>query len=385
MDQSTKNFYINPEILRWARITIGFTQENAAKKLDVKVEQLKKWEEGKEEAPLRKIRKFSAVYRRATTAFLLNSIPEENIPTKFRKLLYDNINSFSTATLLAIRKVVSIQNLAKDVFDIGSNIFIKDIQKLSTISDYDQIAEQVIMLLVLNEKIITKNKPVFEQLNLWKNAIEAKGIYVVELGFPVEEAKGFAIYDNIAPVITLNTNDHPKVRIFTLLHELSHLIFHSDAIGDQGSLFNYSTDNSLEAKCNFLAGNIILPTAYLKQKVSSLQLNPKQDIDTTLEVLTRVFNVSKQVTLRRLLNENLISKDLFVARNKLLRESYIHVKPEKKKRSGGDFYVKFFKNNSRAFVYDIMDAYKRNRISYLDILNYLNIRSTTLSKLEYRL
>ena len=73
MNKQLTNFFINPEILKWARITIGYSFEMAAKKLGVDVEKLKKWEEGLEEAPIRKIRKFGEVYKRATTVFLLNN------------------------------------------------------------------------------------------------------------------------------------------------------------------------------------------------------------------------------------------------------------------------------------------------------------------------
>ena len=378
------DFCINPALLKWARETIGLSVEMAAKKINVDSDVLKKWEEGIIETPTKKIKKLSEVYKRPTTVFLMNNIPDENISKKFRQLLYSNINSFSTPTLMAIRKAIRIQTLAKDVLETSDNNFIKEISKLKLIDSYEKISEKLIESLGLNEDIISKPKNVFEQLNMWKNSIEAKGIYILEVGFPVSEAKGFAIYDKKVPVIVLNTNDYPHSRIFTLLHELSHFIYGEDAIDDEYSLMNFSTDDKLEIKCNYLAGSILVPSLYLKNKITFLNLNIKNDINTTLEVLARIFNVSQQVILRRIFISDYLNKDQFNSINYDLRESFLHSEV-KEKKTGGNFYIKFLKNNSRSFIYDVLEAYRINKISHFDVMDYLNLKSSTLASLENRL
>jgi len=378
------DFCINPALLKWARETIGLSVEMAAKKINVDSDVLKKWEEGIIETPTKKIKKLSEVYKRPTTVFLMNNIPDENISKKFRQLLYSNINSFSTPTLMAIRKAIRIQTLAKDILETNDNNFIKEISKLKLIDSYEKISEKLIESLGLNEDIISKPKNVFEQLNMWKNSIEAKGIYILEVGFPVSEAKGFAIYDKKVPVIVLNTNDYSHSRIFTLLHELSHFIYGEDAIDDEYSLMNFSTDDKLEIKCNYLAGSILVPSLYLKNKITFLNLNIKNDINTTLEVLARIFNVSQQVILRRIFISDYLNKDQFNSINYDLRESFLHSEVREKK-TGGNFYIKFLKNNSRSFIYDVLEAYRINKISHFDVMDYLNLKSSTLASLENRL
>ena len=378
------DFCINPALLKWARETIGLSVEMAAKKINVDSDVLKKWEEGIIETPTKKIKKLSEVYKRPTTVFLMNNIPDENISKKFRQLLYSNINSFSTPTLMAIRKAIRIQTLAKDILETNDNNFIKEISKLKLIDSYEKISEKLIESLGLNEDIISKPKNVFEQLDMWKNSIEAKGIYILEVGFPVSEAKGFAIYDKKVPVIVLNTNDYPHSRIFTLLHELSHFIYGEDAIDDEYSLMNFSTDDKLEIKCNYLAGSILVPSLYLKNKITFLNLNIKNDINTTLEVLARIFNVSQQVILRRIFISDYLNKDQFNSIDSDLRESFLHSEFKERKK-GGNFYVKFMKNNSRSFIYDVLEAYRINKISHYNVMDYLNIKSTTLASLENKL
>lgn len=385
MNQPTKNYYITPEVLKWARITIGYDLKTASSKLNIDIKKLEGWESGNEEAPIEKLKKFSEVYKRATVVFLLNNIPEEDVSPAFRKILYSNIHSFSTDTLLAIRQAIRVQNLSKDIVDNQKNQFLSKLKQLVDISDNDKKALEIIKLLELDEKDITSPKDIYEQLNLWKNAIEAKGIYILELGFPVEEARGFTLYDEVSPVITLNTHDHPRVRIFTLLHELSHLLFSTDSIDDSSTLFDFTSSHKLEVSCNNLAGSILVPSSYLEQKIKTLDLDISNDVDSSMEILARAFHISKQVVIRRLYAQNFISKDQYIRINNILRESYRQGSQEGKKPTGGNFYIKFMKNNSKAFIYDVLEAYRVNRIGYFDVLSFLNIKSSTLSKLESRL
>jgi len=147
---------------------------------------------------------------------------------------------------------------------------------------------------------------------------------------------------------------------------------------------NFSSDDKLEIKCNFLAGAVIVPSLYLKSKIKSLNLDIKNDIGSSLEVLARIFNVSQQVILRRIFISDYLNKDQFNSIDSDLRESFLHSEI-KEKRKGGNFYVKFMKNNSRSFIYDVLEAYRVNKISHYNVMDYLNIKSTTLASLENKL
>lgn len=306
--------------------------------------------------------------------------PSEKIPAKFRKLIDLKIGRFTSNSILAIRKAVRIQNIVKDVLEDKENDFISNLRKLSYISDYEKIGEKVIELLGVDINEITKNKSAFEQLNYWKKVIEAKGVYVLELGFPVDEAKGFAIYDDVVPVIVLNTNDYPNPRIFTLIHELVHFIFNRGVISDESNINNFKIDDRVEMACNYIAGSILVPVKILNQKLLTLNIN-LTDLNMDLEVLGKVFNISREVILRRLLIVNKITKVTFEKYEHDFKKDY----KEKQKTKGGDFYIKYIKNNSRSFVENILDAYRINRINYNEVLDYLSIKSETLAKLETRL
>ncbi len=377
---ATSEMLINPVLLKWARKTLGLTEQQAATKLKIDSNKLLAWENGEEEVPIANLRLLAKVYKRPSVVFLLDKEPSEKIPAKFRKLIDLHSGEFTPDTILAIRKAVRIQNIAKDVFGDGDNKFVNELRKLSNVNSYEEIGKKILKLLEVNFDDVTRNKGAFDQLNYWKKIVEAKGIYILELGFPTVEAKGFAIYDDAAPVIVLNTNDYPNPRIFTLIHELAHFIFGKDAISDENNVLNFQSNDRVEVACNYIAGSVLVPTNILNQKLLTLDLD-FSNFDTDLEVLGKVFNVSREVVLRRLLINKKINKDIFELHNHKFKNNY----REKPKAKGGNFYIKYLKNNSRSFVENILDAYRINRIDYSEALDYLSIKSETLTKLEARL
>jgi len=147
---------------------------------------------------------------------------------------------------------------------------------------------------------------------------------------------------------------------------------------------NFSSDYKFEIKCNYLDGAVLVPSLYLKNKITSLNLNINNDINTSLEVLARIFNVSQQVTLRRIYITGYLNQNQFNNLNNSQKESYLNSNVIEK-TTGGNFYIKFIKNNSRSFIYDVLDAYRVKKISHFDVMNYLNIKSTTLASLENKL
>src|SRR5690606_21866088 len=80
-------------------------------------------------------------------------------------------------------------------------------------------------------------------------------------GLELKEMRGFSISEKFLPTITLNTKDSPRGRVFTLLHELTHLALREAGVCnliDSGNGENEEEAN-IETFCNAVAGAILIP------------------------------------------------------------------------------------------------------------------------------
>lgn len=78
--------YITPKVFKWARESAKMTEENAASKVVVSVDKLKKWENGDSYPTIRQAQNLAKAYRRPFALFFLPDIPSdynENSPPNY--------------------------------------------------------------------------------------------------------------------------------------------------------------------------------------------------------------------------------------------------------------------------------------------------------------
>ncbi len=69
-----------------------------------------------------------------------------------------------------------------------------------------------------------------EALKEWRQALYRVGIFVFKDAFREESFSGFSLYDDVFPVIYVYNSAAKTRQIFTLFHELGHLLFHTSGI-----------------------------------------------------------------------------------------------------------------------------------------------------------
>jgi hypothetical protein len=68
---------------------------------------------------------------------------------------------------------------------------------------------------------------------IWRRALEDLGIVVVALSLGPECSRGFSAWDGLAPLIAMNTQWNTAARIFTLFHEVGHLVSRTNSVCDE--------------------------------------------------------------------------------------------------------------------------------------------------------
>jgi len=128
-----------------------------------------------------------------------------------------------------------------------------------------------------------------------RKKIEDRGIFVIHESFPSEDGSGFCLADDRYPVIVVNTQKQTRGRrLFTLIHELGHVLLHQTGVSDP-----FSRNNRIEVLCNRFATAFLTPKDYLASLLGSLDLTDRPDLDEVRRVAARL-RISQQAAVLRL-------------------------------------------------------------------------------------
>lgn len=154
-----------------------------------------------------------------------------------------------------------------------------------------------------------KAKNYSDAFEMWRSAFYDCGIYVFKDAFKEKKFSGFCLYDEQFPVIYINNSMSFSRQIFTLFHELFHIILKTSGIDktddDYIAKLN-STNREIETLCNSFAGEFLVPNDDLKEELKNKELNEKN-----ISNIAKKYNVSREVIYRKLLNLNKISKNFY--------------------------------------------------------------------------
>lgn len=182
------------------------------------------------------------------------------------------------------------------------------------------------------------------------------------------EFRGFALADDLAPLIFLNGADSKAAQMFTLAHELVHLWLGETGVSDTQA--GAVPEQQTERWCNQVAAELLMPLADLKAAHQSDALIPDE-----IQRLAREFKVSTLVALRRLFDAGYIDQT----------ELWQHYRKEQerlrtlKERAGpgGDFYRSLGARTSKRFARAIVSSTLEGLTSFPDAFRMLGMRKTT--------
>ena len=356
---------ISPSVLTWARQQAAVTVPELAKKASVKPERVLEWEAGRASPTLAKLRAVADILKQPMALFFTPSPPDEgvNVPPDFRGAGATIRRGLAREIQLAEERRDTFKQLAPGMVAMSAW------PQWSTATDLTPAHARA--RLGVTVASVTATKTAQEALRLWISAVENQGILVFQISrIDDGECSGFCLEDTTTPVIVLNGKEAPQRRIFTLLHELGHLIDHS------GGLCLLREDIDRERACNRFAENVLLPDPEVR-----VALKGHAGV-AAVDKISRDFRVSRVAAAVALRRRGLISQqvaDEEVERSAEAKEQTPSnkgfVPPEKlKRRNLGDVYL--------TTVLDAMDA---ETISVADATYFLGAKVGLIDKLEHEL
>ena len=190
-----------------------------------------------------------------------------------------------------------------------------------------------------------------------------------------QEFRGFALSDNLAPLVFINGSDTKAAQMFTLAHELAHIWLGQSAVSD--SQPTEIPDNDIERWCNMVAAELLVPFKLLRKEY-------KEDNSLKDEMvrLARYFKVSTLVILRRIYDAGAIKKDEFW-------KEYYKERDRLKSfsaKSGGDFYLTQGARVGKRFARALVSSTLEGQTLYRDAFRMLGFsKLKTFKDLGHRL
>lgn len=111
----------------------------------------------------------------------------------------------------------------------------------------------------IQEQFAWRNQ--YEAMRAWKTRVEGLGVLVFQIpGIATSEIRGFSIAEMPLPVMGINRAETPRARIFSMMHELTHLMVRTSGVCD----FNEDVsappeERRIEVFCNAVAAEILAP------------------------------------------------------------------------------------------------------------------------------
>ena len=359
------NVNINPDVLFWARTEAGYTVDEVAAKISVDLERYNNWEKEGKNIPLGKLRILASHYKRQIAVFFLSEVPGKiQKPKDFRNLTPAD-RTLSKKALLVLRRSARLQRIAKELK--GEDYWKRKLIWLNEIENLDNEDAVISKLRELTGIDIDRQlqwKTSSEAYKNWRITIEEKlGILVFQFPMPMTEIQGFCMTDSLPYIIVTNSKHSDTGRIFTIFHELAHIIRHQSGMC---LVDNVEQHQKEEWECNRFAGKFLAPA---KSIIATDDLNE-------IEAYAKKLKISREAYLRRLKEENLLSDIIFYELLNKIKATY---KKKETKHSGFPLpEMKSRASRGETFYNIVFEALDANRINYTDAAHALGLRVNRL-------
>lgn len=183
----------------------------------------------------------------------------------------------------------------------------------------------------------------------------------------VDEFRGFALADDLAPLVFLNGADSKAAQMFTLAHELAHIWLDESGVSDPEA--GNIPEQGIEKWCNQVAAELLMPLDELRQVYE-----PGSSVAAEIQRLARLFKVSTLVALRRLFDAGFIDQTTLW---QCYRKEVERIRGLERSSGGGDFYRTLGARTGKLFARAILSSTLEGQTLFQDAFRMLGVRKTS--------
>ncbi len=385
--------YITPNVLKWARESARMSEEVACAKVSVSSEKLKEWENGDSLPTIRQAQTLAKAYKRPFALLFLPEIPRDFQPLQdFRK---SGSKPFNTSSIFIIRETQQKQSWIRDLYEENKEKKLSFVGKFNIKDNPEVVAKDILKTLDINPANYQSDNPI----KVWIEKAESKGIFISRTSFihsrlklDSDELQGFAISDEFAPFVFINSDDWNAPQLFTLVHELAHIWIAESGISNEieQNVKDKDKYHPVELFCNEVAANALIPKEIINNLDNVTFQNSKEIFKSA-----KNLGISSFAFLVRAYNLNLINFATYQSLKKdaeyefgefLKREAEKKAKQKEKENKGGpNYFLLQLNRNSRLFTQTVLDTFRGGGIEPSLASNLLNVQINKFQKLEAQL
>lgn len=345
---------IRPETLRWTIQRAGFGEERAIEAFPL----LGSWLSQEKQPTLSQLKKFAAKFYVPFGYLFMGDLPIESMPFPMFRGKAGRQNHFNLNVYDTVMDIQARQEWLEGYFDeneIGACEFVGSI---NTDTSIRETVRRLRSILKLEGRWAFSLSTPDAAVGLLEQKMEDSGIFLAYNGvvgnnthrkLKVSECRGFALVNEKAPYIFINSADSKSAQLFTLVHEAVHIMLGVSA-GHAGSEVFYH--EATERYCDMVAAEFLVPASVLCEIWNN---------DT--KSVSRRFKVSELVVARHAHDLGLMSDMDYKAFWAIYNQRQISAP---KKSSGGSFYLTSVKRVGRSFAIHVRNAVNNRQLSYTE-------------------
>ena len=303
---------VNPEVLRWARERA----EVETATLSNRFPRYQEWENGTAQPTLKQLERLARTLHASVGYFFLPDPPEEELPIPdFRTVGNKRSGRPSVSLLDTVYLCQQRQDWYRDFARMEGEDPVPFVGSATPESPVRSTAEEMRTVLRFDLEERRSAATWTDALRRFIEQADAIGVLVMVNGvvgnntsrkLDPDEFRGFALVDDLAPLVFINGADSKAAQMFTLAHEMAHLWLGESALSDLEATSEPS--HAVEAWCNRVAAELLVPMESLR-----LEYRRSPNLTDELNRLARRFKVSTLVVLRRVFDAGELGRDSFTS------------------------------------------------------------------------
>lgn len=357
---------ISDSVLEW--IIKNIDTMNVSEKI---LEKLYEWQKGEKTPTFRQIEDISKSTGIPFGYFFLDEAPQEDISFMNYRTINSAENSKPSRNLIdTMHDMEMIQDWVRSTLIADGAEPIDFIKSKSENDNVEEIAVFIRNKLNLPLNWYTNFSNISEAFREIRNAISSCGV-IVMLNYcvgnntrrllDINEFRAFSIIDEYAPLIFINSRDATAGRLFSLLHEFTHICLGINSIYNYHNLKisdNLIEVNPIEILCNAAAAEVLMPKKEFLKEWYKLNTNDK---NLKIEKLASIFKCSELSVARRALDNAFISNSLY---NEISKKIYNKIKD---KAPGGPTFNDLLKyRTDKKFLKMLIESVHEGKTSYTE-------------------